>query len=79
MARIESRGSPAVRSYTIAPVCGPARFRVFVIAAPRPSIAGVAGGAFGLAGWAGCVVVVVVVVFTAIGEPTEASELGLAT
>jgi hypothetical protein len=50
---------------------------VFVIAAPRPSIAGVAGGVFRLAGRAGCVVVVVV--FTAIGEPTEASELGLAT
>jgi hypothetical protein len=51
------------------------------MAAPRPSIAGVAAGAFGLAGWADRVVVavVVVVVFTAIGEPTEASELVLAT
>ncbi len=58
------------------PVCGPARCSVFVILAPRAAIAGVAAGAFGFAGWAGWAVVVVL---TAIGEPTEASELGLAT
>jgi hypothetical protein len=58
------------------PVCGPARFSVFVMLAPRASIAGVAGGGFGFGGGAGGAAVVVV---TAIGEPTAASELGLAT
>jgi hypothetical protein len=40
-------------------------------------MAGVAAGALGFG--AGAVVVVVVVVLAAIGEPTDASELGFAT